>query len=231
MIIDLPNTSTSALNKRLVQLRNDGGAMALGRVMTLIIDVDEQRAEEVLESAVEASHMHPCRILVLVHANKRASARLDGQIRVGGDAGASEVVVLRLYGELNAHGHALVLPLLLADSPVVGWWPCEAPTDMAKDPVGMMCQRRINDSAVARNPYNELKRRAEHYEPGDTDLAWSRLTNWRAVLAAALDQQPFESVTGAVVTGGLDSSATDLLAGWLAEALDVPVTQIGRAHV
>ncbi|MCG7322613.1 glucose-6-phosphate dehydrogenase assembly protein OpcA [Arsenicicoccus bolidensis] len=228
MIIDLPNTSTSALTKKLVQIRNDSGAMALGRVLTLIIVVDEDRAEEAIESAIEASHMHPCRVVALVHGNRRGSSRVDGQIRIGGDAGASEVVVMRLYGEVNGHGEALVLPLLLPDSPVVGWWPCDAPTDLASDPVGAMCQRRINDSAVAKNPHAELKRRAKNYAPGDTDLAWSRITLWRALLAAALDQRPYEPVTGAVVVGGIDSSATDLLAGWLAEALDVPVTR-GRS--
>ncbi len=228
MIIDLPNTSTSALTKKLVQIRNDSGAMALGRVLTLIIVVDEDRAEEAIESAIEASHMHPCRVVALVHGNRRGSSRVDGQIRIGGDAGASEVVVMRLYGEVNGHGEALVLPLLLPDSPVVGWWPCDAPTDLASDPVGAMCQRRINDSAVAKNPHAELKRRAKNYAPGDTDLAWSRITLWRALLAAALDQQPYEPVTGAVVVGGIDSSATDLLAGWLAEGLDVPVTR-GRS--
>lgn len=228
MIIDLPNTSTSALTKKLVQIRNDSGAMALGRVLTLIIVVDEDRAEEAIEAAVEASHMHPCRVVALVHGNRRGSSRVDGQIRIGGDAGASEVVVMRLYGEVNGHGAALVLPLLLPDSPVVGWWPGDAPADLASDPVGAMCQRRINDSAVAKNPHAELKRRAKNYAPGDTDLAWSRITLWRALLAAALDQQPFESVTSAVVVGGIDSSATDLLAGWLAEALDVPVTR-GRS--
>lgn len=228
MIIDLPKTSTSALTKKLVQIRNDSGAMALGRVLTLIIVVDEDRAEEAIEAAVESSHMHPCRVVALVHGNRRGSSRVDGQIRIGGDAGASEVVVMRLYGEVNDHGAALVLPLLLPDSPVVGWWPGDAPVDLASDPVGAMCQRRINDSAVAKNPHAELKRRAKNYAPGDTDLAWSRITLWRALLAAALDQQPYEPVTSAVVVGGIDSSATDLLAGWLAGALDVPVTR-GRS--
>lgn len=225
MIIDLPSTSTSAINKKLVSLRNDSGAMALGRVLTLIVVTDEDGIEGAISSAVEASHMHPCRIVALVHANARGASRVDGQIRVGGDAGASEVVVMRLYGEVNKHGHALVLPLLLPDSPVVGWWPGEAPLDLDADPVGQLCQRRINDSAVAKDPAAELKRRAKHYAPGDTDLAWSRVTLWRAVLTAALDQRPFETVSGAVVTGGIDSSATDLLAGWLAWALDVPVTR------
>ncbi|WP_409482847.1 glucose-6-phosphate dehydrogenase assembly protein OpcA [Arsenicicoccus dermatophilus] len=225
MIIDLPDTSTSALTKRLISLREEGGAIALSRVLTLVIDVDEDRAEDAIASAITASHEHPCRIVALVHAGRRGASRVDGQIRVGGDAAASEVIVMRLHGEVDAQGHALVLPLLLADSPVVGWWPGEAPEDLAADPVGELCHRRISDSAVAKDPYAELQRRAKNYSDGDTDLAWARITTWRALLAAALDVRPYETITGAVVSGGVDSSATDLLAAWLAQALDVPVTR------
>ena len=37
MIIDLPSTTTSQLNKKLVEIRERGGAVALGRVLTLVI--------------------------------------------------------------------------------------------------------------------------------------------------------------------------------------------------
>ena len=37
-----PATTTAAVSKKLVTLRNDVGAMALGRVLTLIIVVDGQ---------------------------------------------------------------------------------------------------------------------------------------------------------------------------------------------
>src|SRR3712207_7912674 len=39
-------------------------------------------------------------------------------------------------------------------------------------------------------PYTTLFRSAAAYSPGDTDLSWTRLTPWRALLAAALDQYP-----------------------------------------
>ncbi|BDH57908.1 hypothetical protein MTP03_28470 [Tsukamurella sp. PLM1] len=61
------------------------------------------------------------------------------------------------------------------------------------------------------------------YTPGDTDLAWSRITPWRALLTSALDQPPFEPITAAVVTGPADSAGVDLLAGWLHAQLRVPV--------
>ena len=223
MIVDLPSTTTAAVSKKLVRLRNDVGAMALGRVLTLLIIADESDADEAIEAANDASRQHPCRIIAIVTGNKRGASRLDAQIRVGGDAGASEVVVLRLYGALADHGDSVVIPLLLPDSPVVAWWPRGAPGDVSADPIGAMAQRRITDAAEARNPHKEMDYRAQTYKPGDTDLAWTRVTLWRGLLAAALDQPPFEPVVGATVTGGSDSPSTDLLAGWLAQMLKCPV--------
>jgi len=65
--------------------------------------------------------------------------------------------------------------------------------------------------------------RRDSYVAGDTDLAWTRLTTWRGLLAAALDQQPHEDVETVTVTGAADSPSTDLLAGWLRSRLGVPV--------
>jgi glucose-6-phosphate dehydrogenase assembly protein OpcA len=225
VIVDLPSTTTVAVSKKLVQLRQDTGAMALSRVLTLVIVVDDQDAEDAIEAATDASHQHPCRIIAVVLSTKRGKSRLDGQIRVGGDAGASEVVVLRLFGALTDHGRSVVTPLLLPDSPVVVWWPTEAPSNVSQDPVGAMAQRRITDAAEAKQPKVALKNRAKTYADGDTDLAWTRITLWRGLLAAALDQAPYEPVSEATVTGGSDSPSTDLLAAWLAEALRCKVTR------
>src|SRR5215203_2216674 len=167
--------------------------MALSRVLTLLVVVDEADADAAIETANDASRQHPCRIIVVVAGNKRGAARLDGQIRVGGDAGASEVVVLRLFGPLAAHGRAVVTPLLLADSPIVAWWPTHGPKEPSTDPIGAMAQRRVTDSArSSAAPRTVLRRLAEGYADGDTDLAWSRVTIWRGLLAAALDQAPYE---------------------------------------
>ncbi len=223
MIVDLPNTTTRKVSSKLIRLRNDVGAMALGRVLTLIIVVDEQYADDAIEAANDASRQHPSRIITVVTGNKRGLNRIDAQIRVGGDAGASEIIVLRLYGELAGHGESVVVPLLLPDSPVVAWWPQAAPPDVSNDPIGRMAARRITDAAAAKNPRAALRTRAATYRPGDTDLAWTRITRWRGLLAAALEQPPFESITSAVVAGANDSPSTELLAGWLAHSLKCPV--------
>ncbi len=225
MIIDLPSTTTAAVNRKLVDLRDSGGAIALGRVLTLVIITDERGAEVAIEAANDASREHPCRVIVIVQANRRGADRIDAQVRVGGDAGASEVIVLRLYGQLTSHADSVVTPLLLPDSPLVVWWPEAAPKDPAADPIGSMAQRRITDAAAAANPRKELERRRDTYAVGDTDLAWTRVTKWRGLLAAALDQPPYESVEHVTVTGASDSPSTDLLAAWLAESLRCPVTR------
>lgn len=225
MIVDLPSTTTAAVSKKMVELRNDVGAMTLGRVLTLVIVVNEAEADEAIEAANDASHQHPCRIIAVVPGSKRGVNRLDAQIRVGGDAGASEVIVLRLHGPLSGHGDSVVLPMLLPDSPVVAWWPKDAPEDVYASAIGQMAQRRITDAAEARSPRVELKRRADSYQPGDTDLAWTRITLWRGLLAAALDQPPYEPVVKATVNGASNSPSTDLLAAWLAQTLKCPVAR------
>jgi glucose-6-phosphate dehydrogenase assembly protein OpcA len=204
--------------------------MALSRVLTLLVLVDEADADEAIDVANTASRQHPCRIIVVVAGNRRGAARLDGQIRIGGDAGASEVVVLRLYGPLAAHGRAVVTPLLLADSPIVAWWPTTAPKKPAADPIGAMAQRRVTDAAQSTQaPRTVLKRLAAGYSDGDSDLAWSRITLWRGQLAAALDQPPYEPVVRATVVAATDSPSGDLLAGWLAVRLRCPVS-VARAR-
>lgn len=224
MIIDIPSTTANTVAKRLVELRETHGAVALGRVLTLILVVGEEHAEPAIASANEASHEHPCRILAVVRGTGRGSARLDAQIRVGGDAGASEAVVLRTFGPLTAHAESIVMPLLLPDAPLVAWWPGESPDVPADDPVGRLAQRRITDAAACKRPSAALADRTASYRPGDTDLAWTRLTLWRALLAAALDQPPHEKVTSVRVVGGSLNPSTDLLAGWLALTLKCPVT-------
>lgn len=226
MIVDLPSCSAADVAKTLVRLRNEVGAMAMGRVLTLVVVVDEQGADEAVEIAGEATRQHPARILVVVSANARGSGRLDAQIRVGGDAGASEIVVLRLYGALTRHGDAVVTPLLLPDSPVVAWWPGAAAADVARSALGRMAHRRITDATTGAKAATELRRRAKHYEPGDTDLTWTRITRWRALLAASLETEPFEPVQRVVVAGEAESPSCDLLAGWLAQALRCPVQRV-----
>jgi glucose-6-phosphate dehydrogenase assembly protein OpcA len=127
-----------------------------------------------------------------------------------------------MHGELANHAESVVLPLLLPDAPVVCWWPDQAPESAGADPLGRLAQRRITDASSAEDPVGSLAVRAEGYAPGDTDLAWTRLTPWRSMLAAALDQK-HAKITAAAVEGEAYNASTELLALWLADRLGVEV--------
>ncbi len=226
MIVELPNTTTSGISKALVKIREEGGAVALGRVLTLVIATRHGAEEEAIEAANDASREHPMRVIVLSTSGADDDqSRLDAQIRVGGDAGASEVIVLRAYGDTAKNEEGLVTGLLLADAPVVAWWPAEAPDVVSQSPIGRMAQRRITDAAMQPDPRAYLDHLAETYQPGDSDFAWTRLTLWRAQLAAVLDQPPYQSVTAIEVHGASDSPSTTLLAAWLQRQLEVGATR------
>lgn len=227
MILDLPDTNTGAINKKIVALREEGGAITLGRVLTLVIAPDTEAVlEDSIEAANAASREHPCRVIVVIPGDRLTTeARLDAQLRVGSDAGANEVVVLRLSGPLANHASSVVTPFLLPDTPVVTWWPELAPAVPAQDPLGRLAIRRITDATNSIDALACIKSRLAGYTAGDTDLAWSRITYWRALLTAAVDQAPHEPITSVAVSGLKDEPALDVLAGWLAARLDCPVTR------
>jgi glucose-6-phosphate dehydrogenase assembly protein OpcA len=228
VIKDLPNTTVSKISRALVELREEGGVVALGRVLTLIIQTKFSGIEDAVRAANESSREHPCRIIVLAEddSKKKSESKLDAQIRVGGDAGASEVIVLRAHGEVAKHSAGLVTGLLLPDAPVVAWWPGEAPDVVSSSPIGKIATRRITDAASQADPHAFLNKLSKSYAPGDSDFSWTRLTLWRAQLAAILDQPPYDPITSVEVTGASDSPSTDLLAAWLEMKLKIKVERI-----
>ncbi|WP_105565122.1 glucose-6-phosphate dehydrogenase assembly protein OpcA [Microbacterium halophytorum] len=223
MIHDLPNTTVSRIAKALVSMREEGGAVALGRVLTLVIASPGEYHEAAIDAANAASAEHPMRVIV-IRTEPDAPTHLDAQIRVGGDAGASEVIVLDASGETAVNKESLVTGLLLPDAPVIVWWPDQPPENPAESDLGRIAQRRITDTSTAPSDRQRLNRLIEAYTPGDTDIAWTRLTRWREQLASVLDQPPYEEITAVDVRGAAESPSTALLAGWLGMALDIPVT-------
>jgi len=218
MILDLPHTTTSEINRELVRIRSEGGAVTLGRVMTLVIDATCCDAESAIGAANHASREHPCRVVVLAKSDA-TEPRLDAEIRVGGDAGASEVIVLRPSGDMTGHGDTLIIPLLLPDAPIVAWWPGGPVSAPALTALGAMATRRITDVRGSADVRGALVALADGYAPGDTDLAWARTTHWRALLAAALERTGSTTVTHVRIHGDTGSPAVLLLGAWLRNKL------------
>ncbi|MER7540023.1 glucose-6-phosphate dehydrogenase assembly protein OpcA [Streptomyces sp. NPDC057027] len=230
MKIDLTDTDSSKINKAILQGRRAVGTPAVGAVLTLVVVTDEENAYDSVKAANEASREHPSRTLVVIKRHARTPRdrhenRLDAEVRLGTDAGSGETVLLRLYGEVGAHTDSVVLPLLLPDAPVVVWWPVDAPEVPSRDPLGSLAQRRITDMYAVEDPLAALEKRAASYAPGDTDLAWTRLTPWRSMLAAALDQAPL-TVTSAAVESEAENPSAELLARWFEVRLGVSVDRV-----
>jgi glucose-6-phosphate dehydrogenase assembly protein OpcA len=219
--VDIPNTTVSQVGKKLLELRDSGGVVALGRVLTLIIEAEPQDLERAIAAANAASRLHPSRILVLVNRPESSDSKLDAQIRVGGDAGASEVVVLNAFGKAASNAESLLTGLLLPDAPVVAWWPSECSSNPSATEIGEIASRRITDSASQPNPSAFLTDLARNYRPGDGDMAWTRITLWRAQLAALFEQHLSRKVSSLTVIGSENSPSAELLGMWLEQRLGV----------
>ncbi len=219
---ELEGTNASAIAAEFVRARTRAGSPAMGMVMTLIIVVPDDDAEEAMQAAQRASREHPARVLGVILGDGRGKPQVDATVATGGGWGG-ETALIRLKGEVVRYAESVVLPLLLPDSPVAIWWPTEPPDDPADDPLGALAKRRITDSAAAkRGKSSVMLRQCQSYAPGNTDLSWTRLTPWRALLAAALDQHPLK-VTRASVSAERISPSADLLVAWLNDRLKVPV--------
>lgn len=216
------DTNATEIVKTLAAERRAAGALASGMALTLVAVADERHVEDALTAATTAAAAHPCRLLVVVRRNVEADDRLDAEVQVGGRHGANESVVMRMYGRLTLHAESVVLPLLASDAPVVTWWHGDIPDRLAYDALATLASRRVTDSANGDDPLKALRTRAKDYAPGDTDLAWTRATPWRALLAAAFDDIPDEAVAAEVQAEKGNPSAA-LIAGWLTARLGVSV--------
>lgn len=233
MIVEMRNTSTAKIAKQLQEMRDTGGVVALGRVLSLLVETDSSNLEDSIKTANAASRLHPSRIIVLAK-NPQSPSNLDAEIRVGGDAGASEVIVLKASGQTLTNIESLVSGLLLPDAPIVAWWPTDCDDNPSASDFGRIAGRRISNSAFQADSVKFLRRLADNYRPGDGDMAWTRITLWRSQLAALLDQHLNRKVLAVTVFGNLSSPSTHLLSSWLRIKLHVEVTiseKIGDAEV
>lgn len=220
-MIRLEDTSGHDIAAAIAHERHRMGSPTTGMVLSLLILTDETYQADATAAAVASAREHPMRILTLIPRPGGDIGRIDADISVGGDDGPGEVAVMRLRGDRSDHANSVVIPLLLPDTPVVTWWPGTAPVSLADDPIGSHAGRRISDVSTLAEPIEGLRIRRDNYQPGDTDLSWTRLTGWRSTLAAVLDR-PVGDVHSVTVTAPVNNPSAVLLAAWLAWALDIP---------
>ena len=213
MISHLQHTNVSAISKELSDLLASNGSLSSSRVLTLVVLAEKGHSREAINAAIRASHEHPSRIIVHIAHNSDAPDQLDAEIHVGGEAGASELIILRGWGSASTPTESV-------------------PENPGEDSIGRIAQRRITDSARAYDPMAVLTHLSKVYQAGDSDLAWTRLTLWRTQLAALLEQMPYSPVKRVVVWGSEKSPSVVLLGAWLGWKLEAEVhlATIGAAE-
>jgi glucose-6-phosphate dehydrogenase assembly protein OpcA len=222
MSTTLADCTSNDIQKALMTARRAHGGATAGHVLTLIVAADGHDDTPSVQAACRTAAEHPSRILVVRRHPGARKARLDAEVFGSGERGPGELVILDLSGELAEHAESVVVPLLLPDTPVVTYWPGEAPVQLFKASLGRWSQRRITDLAAADDPLTLMRDRAAHYMPGDTDLAWTRLTGWRSVLASAFDQRP-AAPTGGRIEAPAGNPSAELLALWLEGRLGITI--------
>lgn len=229
-MVALWDTSGGEVVQRLAEERRSAGGVTSGLALTLIVVTDEKRVAEAEAAATIAAQQHPTRLLIVVRRNVLdQDSRLDAEIVVGGRLGPCEAVVMRMHGRLALHAESVALPLLAPDVPVVTWWHCDAPERIAYDPLGVVADRRITDSANSGDPVAALRRRGQDYAPGDTDLAWTRITPWRTLVAGAFDTAS-AAPTGVRLVAGRGDPGGFLIAGWLKARLGIEPKFTGESQ-
>jgi glucose-6-phosphate dehydrogenase assembly protein OpcA len=220
-MIGLWDTTGNAVVKALSAERRTAGGVTSGLALTLIVVADEAEVRNAEAAATVAAAAHPCRLLIVVRDEvTHERSRLDAEVVVGGRLGPCEAVVMRTRGRLALHAESVVMPLLAPDVPVVTWWRSGPPDRIAYDPLGVVAERRITDTTQADDPIAALRIRADDYAPGDTDLAWTRITLWRTLVAGVFDATDTDPV-GVTITASPKDPSAALLGGWLTARLGV----------
>ena len=171
----------------------------MGMVLTMVVVADEDDADRAMEMAREASHEHPARVLGVILGDGRGDVpgRRPGRHRLG----------------LDRRDRADPARAARWSSTPTRWCCrccCPTPRSPSGGPPTRPRTRRRTRSASwrsggsptpptsSRGKSKALHAQCRAYTPGNTDLAWTRLTPWRALLAAALDQHPLKVTGGAV---------------------------------
>lgn len=208
----------------------------------LVVADDEQRADEAREVVRVLNERHPARAIVLRMLPEAAEERVEAAVQAhcylpswSRSYVCGEQIDLTVRGpESVRHVRGNLLPLLISDLPTALWWPGSPFGHPLVRRMAELCEHFVVDSAqfddLALGMAGLL---AITDQPGISvdcrDLAWSRLTPWRALIAQFFDSttaRPFlDSLDYVTLTfrydgaGPLPLAQPLLMIGWLASRL------------
>ena len=208
-------------------------------VMTLIVvtGADDDPEDSATPVRSLGAH-HPCRV-VLLRPEPDSTPAIDATAHLwradpGADEGHPvffEEVHLRVGGQAASHLASIAGPFVLADLPVVMWFPRMVP-DPA-DPLLRLATAVVVDTRdIGPGPsdiahaYRTLLELANHQPV--VDLSWVRLQPWRELLAGLFEpdhnREFLHSVNSASVMG--KPGPRHMLGGWLIAQLDLRAREL-----
>lgn len=228
MVTTLTNPTSSAVMAALRREQSTAAAVSQTLAFTLIVDVlahGPKAASEFEAVALEAAASHPCRLIVLSReAGRGSSPSTPLEVEVSGPSPSCPTELLRVSVPfVDAERIEAVLRGVLAnDVPVVCWSPCGTPSALQLEIMSKFVQRRVFDSDSGDDPLLALQTIRSHYRPGDSDLAWARISALRGLVASAHDWRGGRVVTSEVRLPAVASAL--LLGNWLERLTGARVT-------
>jgi len=219
VVTTLTNPTSSAVMQALRKEQSTAAAVSQTLAFTLIVDGlthTEKQMADFEGVALEAAASHPCRLILLSRdAGRGGSPSTPLEVEVSGPSPSCPTELLRVSVPfVDAERIEAVLRGLLAnDVPVVCWWPRGTPSALQLEIMSKFVQRRVFASGSGDDPLLALQTIRSEYRPGDSDLAWARISALRGLVTSALD---WRGGTIRTATVRLPSVASALLAGnWL----------------
>ncbi len=221
-------------------VRGMAGAARLATLNLITVVTSDQEAQEVARQLAPVLRYYPARVLLPMlppasHSSARAAVERIWKARVlapetapAEDSRAGGEFI-QLRGGDSAGMVPALLELLHGDLPTFLWWR-RAPAGIeCVRTLGPHCQRVIYDSLEASpeaGQWQKLRSQLLPLSTGRSDLAWTRLTRWRRLLAQAagtpagrrlwqnLDQVNFMACAGPRSTARRFCSAAGWPSGW-----------------
>ncbi len=206
--------------------------------LTLIAIVDEdQDPDAMAETLAQLMHEHPSRaIVVRLAAGEGDLLDADVDARCWMPFGSrqqicSEQIVIRCSEKTLAEVPGVILPLVVADLPVVLWCASDRAHRSAAFPaLAAPAGRLLLDTFRAPSPLEALESLSRQGSRNRMvmDLSWTRLTRWRALLAQVFENELYRRAIPRFteITIGYEGaeparipSTALLLAGWLVSRL------------
>lgn len=237
-----PRSSLGEVVEALPELRRQASgqeARTRTAVMTLIMVIQaDDDSEDCAASVRSLGAHHPCRVVVLrpepdsIPAIDASAALWRADPPSGqGHPVFFEEIHLRVGGQAASHLASIAGPFVLADLPVVMWFPGNVP-DPA-DPLLRLASavvvdtRNIGPSAPdIAHSYRTLLELANHQPV--VDLSWVRLQPWREVLAGLFEPEHNRSFLQGVQQANVRGKPgpRHMLGGWLMAQLDLRAREL-----